>query len=55
MKIERRIELIHRSAERMMEAHPLPRNPAWWKWMRKEAWLLLKHAMRLWQALKEKE
>ena len=56
MKLERKVELLHQSSERLMEALKLPRDLTWWRFMRREAWVHLKRSIELWwMVLREKE
>jgi hypothetical protein len=52
MGLQRKVELIWNSADRMMEALNLPRrDKVWWWFMRREAWLHLKRSWELWWML----
>ena len=51
MKLEQRIELIHRSSQRMMDALELPRDEKFWWFLRREVWLHLKRSWELWWML----
>jgi len=56
MKLEERIELLHRSSQRMMDMIPDPRDVLWWGFMRREAWIHLKRSLELWwQVFRGKE
>lgn len=48
MKLEERIELLHRSSQRMMEMIPGSRNAFWWGFMRRETWIHLRRSLELW-------
>jgi len=49
MKLEQRIELLHRSSERLMSGvRDLRRDDAWWVFMRREFWLHLKLIITAW-------
>ena len=52
MNLAERIELLHRSSERLMEAVKLPRDDKFWWFMRRELWVHLKRSFEaLWHAL----
>ena len=57
MGLQRKVELIWNSADRMMEALDLPRrDKMWWWFMHREAWLHLKRSWELWwMVLRRKE
>ncbi len=48
MKLAERIELLHRSNERMLEALKLPRDQNFWAFMRRELWIHLKRTLETW-------
>jgi hypothetical protein len=48
MILEQRIELLHRSSQRMMEALKQPKDKAWLKFLRRESWVHLKRAFQVW-------
>jgi hypothetical protein len=48
MKLEEKIELLHRSSERLVESLDLPRDSTWWAFMRKETWIHLQRAFEVW-------
>lgn len=48
MGLQRKVELIWNSADRMMEALELPRDKRWWIFMSRESWLHLKRSWELW-------
>ena len=48
MKLEERIELLHRSSERLVESLDLPRDSTWWAFMRKETWIHLEKTFEAW-------
>ena len=51
MRLEERIELLHRSASRLMDSLPLTRDEAWWLFMRREIWVHLKRTVEAWWAI----
>ena len=54
--LNRKIELLHQSSERMMKALKLPRDKGWWPFMRKETWLHLQRAWEvMWMVLRRKD
>ena len=46
-QMSQRVELLHRSSERMMRALKMPRDRRWIKFMRREAWIHLKRSLGL--------
>jgi len=55
MKLERKIELLHQSSERLMRSLKLPRDKGWWVFMRRESWLHFKRSWELlWAVLRKK-
>jgi hypothetical protein len=48
MDLKQKIELLHRSSNRMMDALSLPRDVPWWNFMRREAYLHLKRSFETW-------
>jgi hypothetical protein len=55
MALQRKIELLHNSSERLMKALKLPRDKGWWVFMRQEAWLHFKRSLELlWTVLRKK-
>jgi len=56
MELAERIELLHRSSERLVEALELTRDRDWWRFMRREVWLHLKRTLELvWAVLAKKQ
>jgi len=53
--LKQKIELLHRSSERLMEALDLPRDRAWWGFMSREVWVHLKRTLELLWAVIRKE
>ena len=54
--MQRQVELIFKSANRMMGVLELPRDKMWWWFMRREAWIHLKRSWELWwMVLRKKE
>ena len=49
--LPRRIELLHRSSQRLMEAIKLPRDKYTWAFLRKEISLHLWSTLRTWWAI----
>jgi hypothetical protein len=55
MSLQRKIELLHNSSERLMRALKLPRDKGWWGFMKQEAWLHFKRFLELlWAVLRKK-
>jgi hypothetical protein len=55
MNLIQRIELLHRSSQRMMEHLEKPesqRDVLWWKFLQRETWVHLKRSLETWWALK---
>lgn len=48
MKLAQRIELLHRSSERMMRLIARPGGDLWWNTLKKETWIHLKRSFELW-------
>lgn len=48
MTLARKVELLHRSTERMMKALEQTRDLTWWAFMRRETWIHLKRSWELW-------
>jgi len=56
MKLPERVELLHRSSERLMEALKLTRDRDWWAFMSREVWIHLKRTIELlWAVMRKKE
>jgi len=57
MGLQRKVELISNSTNRLMEVLELPRrDEAWWWFMRWESWLHLRRSLELWwMVLRRKE
>lgn len=56
MKLPERVELLHRSSERLMEALKLTRDLYYWAFMRREVWIHLKRTIELlWAVMRKKE
>lgn len=47
MKIKRRVTLLHRSASRLLKALDTPRDPDFWRFMRKYSMVHLKRTLQL--------
>ncbi len=55
-KLNRKVELLHKSSERLMRGLSLPRDKNFWWYMRREAWLHLRRSWELlWLVLRKKE
>ena len=55
-RLQRKVELISNSADRMMRVLELPRDKRWWWFMRRESWIHLKRSWELWwMVLRRKE
>jgi len=48
MGLQRKVELIWNSADRMVRVLELPRDKRWWVFMRWESWVHLKRSWELW-------
>jgi hypothetical protein len=52
MELAQRIELLHRSSQRMMDSLVIKaakdRDKVWWAVMKKEAWIHLKRSFEAW-------
>ena len=48
MKLGKKVELLHRSSQRMLEALKLPRDEHFWWFMRQELWIHLKRTVEAW-------
>ena len=57
MALKRKIELIHRSSNRLMTlVDELARGNPWWEVLRREAWLHLRRTVELlWLVLRKKQ
>ena len=56
MKLKRKVELLHNSSKRMVEAQYLPKNGVWWYFFREETWLHLRRTLELgWLVFRKKE
>lgn len=56
MKLEQRIELLHRSSQRLMDALKEERTVEWWRLVRSECWVHLKRTLEAWwQVIRGKE
>lgn len=55
MKLPQRIELLHRSSQRMMDVVKKDRDATWWAFMRRESWTHLKRAIEVWWAILRKK
>lgn len=53
--LKQKIELLHRSSERLMAALDLPKDSAWWGFIRQEVWVHLKRTLELLWAVVRKE
>lgn len=45
--LDQKVELLYRSAKRMMDSLALPRDPPWWNFIKKEAEIQVKRAEEL--------
>jgi len=55
MRLERKIELLHQSSERLLRSLKLPQDKGWWVFMRRESWLHFKRSWGLlWAVLRRK-
>lgn len=56
MTLERKVELLHRSSDRLMKALDLARDQVWWGFIHREVWVHLKWTLELlWVVLRRKE
>jgi hypothetical protein len=56
VKLERKVELISNSSDRLQKSLGLSRDRTWWGFMRQEAWIHLKRSWELWwMVLRKKE
>lgn len=53
--LSRKVELVHRSSERMLKSLGLTRDKNWWRFMRRELWIHLKRTVELmWAVVRKK-
>ncbi len=48
MKLEKKVELLHRSSQRMLEALKLTKDEHFWWFMRQELWIHFKRTVEIW-------
>jgi hypothetical protein len=55
VSLQRKIELLHNSSERLIRALKLPRDKGWWDFIRRESWLHFKRSLELlWMVVRKK-
>ncbi len=55
MKLEKSIELLHRSSQRMLDSLSLTRDAHWWTFLRREIWIHFKRTLQVWWAITRKD
>ena len=56
MVLKHKVELLHRSSQRMMDMVPVVKTGMWWAFMRRESWIHIKRTIEvLWHVAIRRE